>query len=115
MQGILRGLKQLALIAMIVHALLPAGWMPSHDPSAPFVICTMNGPLQHAPDNGKLPANRHDICPFAAAPHLASTPELPQIIPPVLQAQAATADRAYAAVVLTRFTPGSPRAPPLAA
>lgn len=113
MQGIVRALKQLALAAMIVRALLPTGWMPGASVDTPFVVCTMNGPLQHAPDNGKVPADHHDICPFAAAPHLAAVPELPQIFLPQIHAAAAEADRAYAVILSARFSPGSPRAPPL--
>jgi hypothetical protein len=75
----------------------------------------MSGPLQHAPDNGKVPADHHVICPFAAAPHLAAAPELPQLAMPAIHAQAAEADRTYAVILAARFTPGSPRAPPLSA
>jgi hypothetical protein len=113
MQGFVRGLKQLALIAMIARALLPVGWMPGASADTPFVICTMDGPVQHAPDPGKLPADHHAVCPFAASPHLATAPVLPQIALPALHARAAESDRAYAALVAARFSPGSPRAPPL--
>ena len=113
MQGIFRGLKQLALIAMVARAMLPAGWMPSTSVAAPFVICTMNGPLQHAPNNDNVPAaDHHGICPFAGGPHLATAPALPQIVQPGVHIQAVQAGRAYA-IVATRFTPGSARAPPL--
>jgi hypothetical protein len=115
MKGIFRGMKQLALVAMILRALMPMGWMPGASLDAPFAICTMSGPLQHAPDNGKVPADHHVICPFAAAPHLAAAPELPQLAMPAIHAQAAEADRTYAVILAARFTPGSPRAPPLSA
>lgn len=114
MQGFLRGLKHLALIAMIARALLPAGWMPSASAAAPFVICTMSGPLQHAPDNGHAPAaDHHGVCPFAGAPHLAATPDLPQLTLPAAHDAAARTERVYTAVVPARFAPGSARAPPL--
>jgi hypothetical protein len=113
MKDFIRGLKQLALIAMIVRALMPVGWMPSAGVDTPFVVCTMNGPVQQAPDRDKLPAGHHDICPFAAAPHLAAVPELPQIVLPQIHAGAAQAERAYAAMQPARFSPASPRAPPL--
>jgi hypothetical protein len=114
MQGFLRGLKHLALIAMIARALLPAGWMPSASAATPFVICTIGGPLQHAPDNGHAPAaDHHGVCPFAAGPHLAATPDVPRIVQPETYAQAAQADRIYVAIVSARFAPGAARAPPL--
>jgi hypothetical protein len=114
MQGLFRGLKHLALIAMIARALLPAGWMPSTNVATPFTICTANGPLQHTPDNGKLPAaDHHGICPFAAGPHMAAVPGLPQVALPGLLAPAAHAERGYAAIVAAGFPPQLARAPPL--
>lgn len=66
-------------------------------------------------DHGKAPAQhgRHDVCPFAAAPHLASVPDLPQLALPAVHAFAAATDRSYAHAIGARFTPQSPRAPPL--
>jgi len=65
----------LALVAMLLRALLPAGWMPAAISSAdasPFVICTVDGPL-HAPAK-HAPAQDHagTPCIFAAAAHLSS-------------------------------------------
>ena len=61
----------LALCAMLLRGLLPAGWMPSAD-GAPFVVCSVDG--IHA--GGKAPAepaseHSHAPCAFAAAAHLA--------------------------------------------
>jgi hypothetical protein len=63
----------LALAAMLMRGLLPAGWMPNPDGAAgsPIIICTMGGPQHvhptHAPrdDSGK-------VCPFAVMAHLAA-------------------------------------------
>jgi hypothetical protein len=110
MQGIFRAARHLALIALIARALLPAGWMPA---AHGLTICSVEISTRH---DQKAPAEKdvhHDICPFAAAPHLASAPDLPHLILPAFHAFAAAADRDYAAMVAARFSPGSPRAPPL--
>jgi len=73
-----------ALAAMLLRALMPAGWMPappSHTADAnwvPFVICTGNGlvRLNHAPGSDHSDDQKtHHVapCPYAAAAHL-STP-----------------------------------------
>jgi hypothetical protein len=77
-----------ALVAVLAHALVPAGWMPNPAGAAsgaPIVICTGHGPLVIGPD-GKPQAPVHhgghsDVCVFAAgATHAvaAVTPPLPE-------------------------------------
>jgi len=111
MQGIFRAARHLAIIALILRALLPAGWMP--DAQAGLTICSPAtlGIIHHddAPGHGKM---THEECPFAAASQLASAPDLPHLALPAFHAFAAASDRAYAAIVLARRTPQSPRAPP---
>ncbi len=113
MPGFFRTVRHLALIAMIVRALLPAGWMP--DAQAGLTICSLgvvhhdSAPGHPSPDG----QGQHEECPFAAAPHLASVPDVPQLTLPAFHAFAAATDRAYASVLAARFTPQSPRAPPL--
>jgi len=113
MQGILHAIRHIALAALILRALLPAGWMP--DAQAGLTICSINtlGIIHHdgAPghSDGKT---SHEECAFAAAPHLASAPDGPYVALPAFHAFAAATDRAYAASVLSRFTPQAPRAPP---
>jgi hypothetical protein len=70
-------------------------------------------PMDHS-QHEKAPAQhgRHDVCPFSAAPHLASVPELPQLALPAVHAFAAATDQLYAHIIGARFTPQSPRAPP---
>ncbi len=111
MQGFFRTVRHLALIAIIVRALLPAGWMP--DAQAGLTICSL-GVIHHdgAPDKDSGHA-QHDECPFAAAPHLAAVPDVPHLTLPAFHAFAAATDRFYAAAILARFAPQSPRAPPL--
>jgi hypothetical protein len=109
MQGIFRIARHLALIALIARAFVPAGWMP--DAQGAMTICSATAPTQHSDKHPDQDAH-HDICPFAAAPHLASTPDVPVLAAPLAHSIAAATDRAYAATLRMRFTPGSPRAPP---
>jgi hypothetical protein len=114
MQGIFRFARHVAFIALVARALLPAGWMPD---AHGLTICSVDAPVHRSadlgkPDSGKDSAAGHDQCPFAAAPHLASTPDVPSLSMPSVHALAAAADRAYAATIVARFTPQAPRAPP---
>ena len=80
----------IALVAMLLRAFLPQGWMPappSHEAGAnwvPFVICTGNGLVRlnaspdadHAADHeGDQKTHHVAPCPYAAAAHL-STPSI---------------------------------------
>ncbi|HEY0265567.1 MAG TPA: DUF2946 family protein [Rhizomicrobium sp.] len=113
MQGIFRAARSFALVAILLRALLPAGWMP--DAQAGLTICSLgvvhhdSAPGHPAPDG----QSQHEECPFAAAPHLAATPDVPHLALPAFHAFAAATDRAYASAVAARFSPQSPRAPPL--
>jgi len=110
MQRIFLFARHVAFIALVARALLPAGWMPA---AHGMTICSVEISTSH---DQKAPAEKsgqHDICPFAAAPHMASAPDLPQLILPAFHAFAAVTDRRYAATVAARFSPASPRAPPL--
>ena len=109
MQRIFLFARHVAFIALVARALLPAGWMPA---AHGLTICSVEISTRH---DQKAPAEKtahHDICPFAAAPHLASVPDLPQLTLPAFHAFAAATDRRYAATVAARFSPASPRAPP---
>jgi Protein of unknown function (DUF2946) len=108
----------LALIALMLRALLPAGWMPNPGGAngAPFVICTMDGPLKALDAKGKPirhdPRDR-DACPFAAAAHLAPPAELASLALPAFAAGAAAApSQPVPATARAHYDPQSPRAPP---
>jgi hypothetical protein len=113
MQGILPVIRHLALAALILRALLPTGWMP--DAQSGLIICSVDtlGVIHHdgAPGHSDGKASQQE-CPFAAAPHLASTPDVPKLVLPAFHTFAAATDRAYAVVVAAHVTPQSPRAPP---
>jgi hypothetical protein len=116
MQGIFHTIRHLALIAIFLRAMVPGGWMPD---AHGLTICSANdtlGVVHH--DGGPVPPSPdvpsgHQECPFAAAPQLASTPDVLQLALPAFHEFAAATDRAYAATVTARFAPQSPRAPPL--
>jgi hypothetical protein len=105
----------LALSAMLLRAMLPAGWMP--DLAGPlggaFVICTMDG-AQHSPPSHD-PSKDHDegsICPFAAAAHLAP-PQLPQAVAQSFAVAFLAPHFADEVARLNHHDPGhAPRGPP---
>jgi hypothetical protein len=112
MQGIFQAVRHIALIALFLRAMVPGGWMPD---AHGLTVCSATlGVIHH--DGGPAtpsPDGHHEECPFAAAPHLASAPDVPQLTLPAFHAFAAAADRSYAAAIVARFAPQSPRAPPL--
>jgi hypothetical protein len=102
----------LALTAMLLGAMLPAGWMPGTD-GAP-VMCSLDAPAHHRPDHKAPagPASQHE-CPFAAASHLGPPLTHVALVAPYrvfmpVPARQATARRA----AFTAYTPQAPRAPP---
>ncbi len=113
MQGILHSLKHLALIALILRAMLPAGWMPAA--TGTFTICTVQSAHQQDPAN-KVPdeSGQHDkLCAFSGTPQLAATPDAPALLLPAFHAFAASTDRASAAAssrqTIPRNLPAHPR------
>jgi hypothetical protein len=111
MKDFCRAACHLAIIALLVRAMLPAGWMP--DAQAGLTICSVAtlGVIHH--DGGQTDGKaQHEECAFAAAAHLAATPSAPHLILPAFHSFAAQTDSHYAARVSAHFTPQSPRAPP---
>ena len=108
---------QVALLAMLLRAVLPAGWMPAAITSAdasPFVICTMDGPLHSEPAK---PSHDHDRatspCVFASAAPL-SSPDITIAAPaPMgLASQIAFAPPRETIIAAPHFRPNAARAPP---
>ena len=109
MQDLSRALRHLAIIALLVRAMLPAGWMPD---AQGLTICSLSPVIHHDGDQ-KAPAQAiHEECAFAAAPHLAAAPDAPRLALPAFHAFTAAIDRGRALRIAARFTPQSPRAPP---
>ena len=112
MKGFCRTACHLAIIALLVRAMLPAGWMP--DAQAGLTICSVTtlGVIHH---DGQNPADgkaQHEECAFAAAAHLASAPAAPVLTLPAFHAFLAATDRNYATILAAHFRPQSPRGPP---
>ena len=80
--GLQRAGLHLALAAMILRALLPAGWMPSQTAGIHLTICTAETGKQSAPalPGHPLKHGEHQLCPFAAASHLARAGEATPVL-----------------------------------
>jgi hypothetical protein len=104
----------LAISAMALRALLPAGWMPAGDLHAPVMICPgmsgTHGPLPHhgVPQHAQA-------CPFAALAHLAAPAVTVPI--PLPREQSVPRNVSFVAFVISvrTYRPQSPRAPPVSA
>ncbi|HEY2444587.1 MAG TPA: hypothetical protein VGI20_02485 [Rhizomicrobium sp.] len=108
----------LATSAMLLRAMLPAGWMPEAN-AGTLVICTAQGPLRVSParhgQHGS-PDRGAQACPFAAAAQLARP--LAAILAPAPNLNmASTAQGAVVPLVLPALAHRihSPRAPPVLA
>ena len=111
-----------ALVAMLLHALIPAGWMPSvpAQTGSFFVICTVHTAQPLAPEDGKTrtPSDQqgthhNDMCPFAAAPHGVPQPAFAQVSAPTFLASVHFDDRRTQALPSAAVSgPQSPRGPP---
>jgi len=112
MKGFCRAACHLAIIALLVRAMLPAGWMP--DAQAGLTICSVTtlGVIHHDGQGQTDGKAQHEECAFAAAAHLAAAPAAPHLILPAFHGFTAETDSHYAAKVPAHFTPQSPRAPP---
>ena len=82
-------LIRLTLVALLVSALLPAGWMPNPDgmgSGIPIVMCTGHGPVTAVMDHGGKPAkpqqSQSDVCVFAAAATYATPVAAPALSVP---------------------------------
>jgi hypothetical protein len=108
---------QIALLAMLLRAMLPTGWMPAAITSAdasPFVICTMDGPLRATPAQ---PSHDHDRatspCVFASAAPLSSPGVAVAVSAPMrLAHQIAFAPLRENIIHAPHFRPNAARAPP---
>jgi hypothetical protein len=98
--------KHLILIALLCRALVPAGWMPSVSADTLITICSVSGQKAFHPDAPMKNAPSEE-CAFATSAHAGFVPDAP------VHAAEAKTDTLRAAVIAARFSPGSPRAPPL--
>jgi hypothetical protein len=117
--GFRRAALHFALVAMLLRALLPAGWMPGQAANGQslLVICSVTAPADRAhQDQHQAPAGQHahEECPFAAAPHVAPPALAAAFTHPATFARFANPPASRDAVLATAaYQPQSPRAPPL--
>jgi hypothetical protein len=109
----------LAIVALLLRALSPAGWMPNPAGTAdtPFVICTLDGPVLAVDGKGQKQTpddpRAHESCPFAAAAQLAPATAVATLARPVLHVEFARLRSAFHAEPLfPAHSPQSPRGPP---
>ena len=120
MRGLRHAFIHLALMALIVRAFMPTGWMPNIQTPGEslFVVCTMEGPVQAWGGKalpGKDDPRAHETCPFAtnAAANVAPLVDFIRIAAPELSETAAP--RTLATAPSARAPPysqASSRAPP---
>lgn len=114
---------QIALVAMILRALLPSGWMPMASASgATLTICTINGPVQISLDAQGHPQDQkpqqdddrhHMLCHFACAGTVFAGQTLASIEAPSTQRESRRPPRNVDATVSrARYGPQAARAPP---
>ena len=76
----------LALLAMMLHAFVPAGWMPAQasTPGLHFTICSVGMPMPAQPSQQPIhpsPAHGNSVCPFAGLMHFASLTAVQMLVP----------------------------------
>jgi uncharacterized protein involved in copper resistance len=129
----------LAFAAMMLRALMPAGWMPNPSGAGGslFVICDMDqmdmskmdmshmsaadmanmdmsGMDHGAPGKNSGDAHHNEACPFAAAPHVATPSIVAMLLLPSMLAKFSPFQaREQVAIKTTVYTPQSPRGPPI--
>jgi hypothetical protein len=141
MKNVRRVAIALALAAMALRALIPAGWMPNPHGmgETAFIICGMDAMVdmpgmnmpgmdmsdmdmtknvnsdigQQAPAGHSDDGHQHEACPFAAAPHLAAPLLAAMFQPPALAEKGGRhLFRVRLAFGPAHYAPQSPRAPP---
>jgi hypothetical protein len=94
MPGLRRALIHVVLLALILRAFLPAGWMPNLRQSGEvaLVVCTMDGPVS-VMDGKALPGKddprAHETCPFAMMAQPVHPNEFAVLAAPELSSSAA--------------------------
>lgn len=110
-----RGGLHLALVAMMLQALLPAGWMPTTEAGSPLVICTAAGAVHQDGSSKQTPSSgkEHSVCPFAAASIAAPPADFVALPAPTEQgATELSFARRERFAEKPRFVQSNPRAPP---
>jgi uncharacterized protein involved in copper resistance len=132
MQGFRRAAVCLAILAMVLRGLVPAGWMPNPEgmSKTALIICDMDETgmskmdMSHMsgmdmPDKDQAPTHKQaddghsQACPFAAAPHFAAVPTIVALVVQSFQFTRTEAADNFAQIASgRRHSSQSPRAPP---
>ncbi|MBV8799175.1 MAG: hypothetical protein JO208_05125 [Alphaproteobacteria bacterium] len=111
----------LALVAMLLRGLLPAGWMPNtggaqHSGLMPCPgMGAMRGmamPAVPPAKHGHAPTHDSTPCPFAAAAHFVPPAALPSLVPQTTEIGLAVAPFSERPAFAARDWDHAPRAPP---
>lgn len=106
---------QVALAAILLRALVPAGWMPGTTPShhVLMVVCPMDGAMGDMPAK-KAPAHaqHHVLCSYAMAAHAVAPGPSAAPAPAGLIADGGPRDIALAVIATRSHSRQAPRAPP---
>jgi hypothetical protein len=112
----------IAFFAMLMHGLMPSGWMPGGSAGTPITICTMDGFVHVTLDEHGNPIEQkqqpadqrgHDVCPFGASVHFAAPLTVAAVSVPTDWAYSDNTEmhaRSHHARAL--YSPQSPRGPP---
>jgi hypothetical protein len=141
MMAFRRAAVVLALAAMMLRGLMPAGWMPNPAGASEslFVICDMDqdmpgmgmagmdmshmdmpgmskmdmSDMDHGQPGKHSMDSHQQACPFGAAPHVATSSHVVAFLPPSeIAAFAPHRSHERVAADTASYTPQSPRAPP---
>jgi hypothetical protein len=112
----------IAFFAMLMHGLMPTGWMPGNSAGTPITICTMDGFVHVTLDEHGNPVKQkqqpadqhsHDVCPFGASVHFAAPLSVATVSVPTSWAYFSSIEtRTNSQRARPLYTPQSPRAPP---
>jgi hypothetical protein len=71
------------LVALVFHALIPAGFMPVSGQGFPFAICRADFPAPSSPLDGQHPGNpsHTEHCAFGNAPAAGPAMEVARVVP----------------------------------
>jgi hypothetical protein len=83
-----------AFLAMLMHGLVPAGWMPSGTGHAPVTICTVDGPVHLVLDQSGAGKNRTNLRMIRTIATIAHLPPGSHVAAPTTAAVAIAAPKA---------------------
>ncbi|PLK27305.1 hypothetical protein C0V78_10720 [Novosphingobium sp. TH158] len=117
-------MRLLAVIALLIRAAVPSGWMPvAQDGGIHIAICSGSGPMEMVLSKDgtlqregapQVPQAPRDPCPYGVAPAMAFDVPAPVLLPPppLVQPEAHARAQAFAARSFPRSLRPPSRGPP---